>query len=500
MKAASPKFHRARGLLLSTAGYFLLGYIVLLSVLIIYRHPYRIDFTREREYTLSGDTLKRLSLLKENVRVLIPLMMQEGNPLHAIQARVLLRARDLLREYVARQPRLSIEAQLDLRDPGDAESWRVICERYGLSAAQYNRVIFILGSGELRQVLTPEDLAVYDRPEGPHDPSPPQVREFRGEAAITSAIGRLVERQKKRVYALEDQREALTTDKGPQGLTSFREELLANGYEVVSLKLALAPRIPEDCDLLLIASPAAPFREEERAKLNEYLKGGGRLLAALGPAETGLETLLDAWGIRVEKGHVYRQERRAGTALWVPDFFVEEFNAQHPILEPLRGAPFGVRVSNVRAMGLADAAGLRGDFLLRTAEKPPAFIDRNQNDRLDPEEKVDHVIVAGAVWRPRPERPPPEYRHVDVRMVVLGDGSPLSNQWFPQVSHRDLLLNSVNWLLGREERLAVGSSAWSERRLRWSGGIQSFLFWVPIFLVPGLVISVGGLVYFVRRS
>ena len=63
---------RLRRIILGAVGYFLLAYLFLLVIFIIYRHPYRIDFTRERQNTLSRETLNRLALLKENVRVLIP--------------------------------------------------------------------------------------------------------------------------------------------------------------------------------------------------------------------------------------------------------------------------------------------------------------------------------------------------------------------------------------------------------------------------------------------
>ncbi|MGH9362238.1 MAG: hypothetical protein ACRD2T_09995, partial [Thermoanaerobaculia bacterium] len=226
---------RALGLLWTALGGFLLAYLFLVVLLIIYRHPVRLDFTQTEENTLSAETRNRLGLLIERVRVVFPFVLQEENPLHEIQGHILHRARKLLDEYLALQPRLSIEAELNLGLYAHAERWKLICERYRLSPGQFNCFIFLAGEGEeaLRQVVTPDDLAAYDRPKGRHDPAPPQVREFRAEKAFTAALTRLIQREKRRIYALEDHREAQAADAGPQGLGSLKRELETLGSEVL---------------------------------------------------------------------------------------------------------------------------------------------------------------------------------------------------------------------------------------------------------------------------
>ena len=94
------------------------------------------------------------------------------------------------------------------------------------------------------------------------------------------------------------------------------------------------------------------------------------------------------------------------------------------------------------------------------------------------------------------------YKHNDFRIVALGAPTPLMNQYLPEYGHRDFFLNAVRWLTGSEDENIVGESSrnWVETRLKWSWGIDQFLFWVPIFLFPGIVIGVGGFVFMARRS
>ena len=105
-----------------------------------------------------------------------------------------------------------------------------------------------------------------------------------------------------------------------------------------------------------------------------------------------------------------------------------------------------------------------------------------------------------AVYRQKPDRPPPGYKHLPTRLVVFGDGSPMSNALFDKTqTHRDLALNTARWLLGNEREIGSGNK-FVVRRIKWSPGIASFLFWVPIFLFPGIVLCLGVSVYFLRRN
>src|SRR5206468_57094 len=97
-------------------------------------------------------------------------------------------------------------------------------------------------------------------------------------------------------------------------------ELEASGYEVNALRLHSEPRVPANCDLLLIASPESVFELEDRVKVNDYLLQGGRLLVALSQADTGLETLLDGYDVRVLPGRVLERQVRGPRADWSPTF------------------------------------------------------------------------------------------------------------------------------------------------------------------------------------
>ncbi len=484
-------------------GLFLTGWCVMVAVLIAFRHPYRVDFTAEKVHSLSADTLQRLRSLKEEVKVIFPFLYQKDNPLAAIHAQILSRSRELLNEYLARNSWLKLEPQLDLGgNPEDGSRWKALCEQYDLGPLQVNRFIFLADGGKFRLSLGPDDLAVYDQPLSRHDRMPAQVRKFKAEAALTGVLNRIILREKKRIYAVEGHGEAGAKDDTQFGLGSLRRELEANGFEVNPLGLSGEPRVPANCDVLLIASPSAPFAIEDQAKVNDFLRAGGRLLVALGREETGLEALLDSWNVRVYSGMI-RQRRAIGPRFeWRPTIAATDFNAAHKATESFRRELFGMLFSSARALGSGDKKEPRFDHLLRAGEDPrqPCMLDRNRDGRQDETDDVGRFVLAAAVWREMPVRPPPDYRHVDTRMVILGDATPWMNFRIHDYSHRDFILNAMNWLVGREEALLQGGSAWTERKLKGGPEIERFLFWAPLAIFPGIVLSFGAFVYFLRRS
>jgi len=475
----------------------LLAGILAMLIAITYRHPCRFDLSQDRESTLTGETLNRLALLGDDVRVIFPTIFQEGNPVDEIRSMVLWRARALLAEYIARQPHIRMHAQLDLKLAGNAEEWASLCKEHDLSPTQVNCFIFLSGDGRLRQVVGVDELADYDKPMD-RVPRKLQVHEFRAQAAFTAALTRFINREMKRIYALQDHREAATEDTGPGGISTLRKKLEEVGVEIHPLSFRKEPKVPADCDLLLVIGAESPIDEEDRRRMEDYLRSGGRLLVALGPRRTGIEALLDGWKVRVQTGRVLERSIQGPTVKWDETVEVAEFNPLHPVTAQFRRGAFGVLLTDARALEMDQSSDDRAaQYLLRTSDQ--SFIDRNSNRQPDAEEAFGQAVVAGAVWRKRPDRPPPDYRHVDSRIVVIGDATPLLNLRFEERSHRDLVMNAVNWLMGRERQVAAGSTAWTERVLPWNEQIQAFLFWTPIFLFPGVVVCAGVFIYFLRR-
>jgi hypothetical protein len=128
-----------------------------------------------------------------------------------------------------------------------------------------------------------------------------------GERVITSAIQELAF-VKLKAYATGGHGEAGLADQ----MRELRERLRSQNVEVVDkpLDLVSTPSVPEDCDLLLVLGAATPFQPQELDAVRSWLEKGRALFVTVDVEEsgrrreTGLEPLLDAYGLAPRLNYV----------------------------------------------------------------------------------------------------------------------------------------------------------------------------------------------------
>jgi ABC-type uncharacterized transport system involved in gliding motility auxiliary subunit len=86
------------------------------------------------------------------------------------------------------------------------------------------------------------------------------------------------------------------------------------------------------------------------------------------------------------------------------------------------------------------------------------------------------------------------------QIVVFGDADFASNGYFNLSGNGDLFLNTVNYLTGEEQLIAIRPSKSPVRPLSLTPAQARVLFWVPMILLPVLVILAGMIVWRARRK
>ncbi len=252
----------------------------------------------------------------------------------------------------------------------------------------------------------------------------------------------------------------------------------------------------------MIAGPFQPYSKGELQVIDAYLRGGGRLLVALGPRRTGLEDLLKEWGGEGLEGKVQAQMQTTLDRIATAEVTARVFDRQHAATQVFQNVPrFEVQLVLPRPLAGGGAGkGLETTALLsaRSGGGQDFFLVPDREARELP--KPEDFQLAVAVEQRVPERPPPGFQRLGTRILVVGSSSFLSDQYFLRASHRDFLMNGAAWLLGEEEKATVSGQDWAERVLRTDPSIQRFLFWVPIFLLPAAFLCMGAFVYYLRRT
>ncbi len=502
--------------------FFINGFLVLYILFVVngiaFRHPGRLDLTEEKTQSLSDETRKVLKLVDSEIRIVLPWYVQKNNGEQAAHVKALNRAHELLLIYAAEQPLIRVAEVVNV--PVEASRWQAVCKEYDLFATQFNRLIFCSDKeARLRQTVMPSDVATFaDNSISPGEPL--QITSFHAEKAITEAINRLVHRNRFNSYFTQGHGEFQL--EGISSLKAFKHDLDASGFEVKALHSDRFNRVPEDCDLLVIACPQTSFSQKELAAVETYLSGGGKLLVTLGPNRSRLESVLEKWGVEALAGKVRSKITRFGDFRDRSLVVARSASRIHPVTALLLAgngnnkADFGIGMLEPRPLKVVGSPRrLSTDVLLstggdiKTADISERYylVDGISSGSAASAESRSDFKLALASQQQKLERPPEDWQPLDTRVVVLGSGSLLEDNYsqgggFLNGSHRDFVMNCVHWLVDREELVSGGGSNPPERRIELANNpsLERFLFVSSVLVFPGVFLLLGVFVYFFRRS
>ena len=443
------------------------------------RHHHRFDLTSSRQYSLSPKTVAVLKGLSEPVS--ITTLYRPGTP-------VFRQVKDLLEEYSAKSGEITVEHIDAERARGKVE---LLAGRLNMDTFDLNTVIFECG-GKSKHV--PEsDVLEYDYNPYSRNPAPPK---FKGEEAFTSAILAVTQEKQDILY--------FVTGHGERGLDGFADSdisdaaklLKRQNFRVEKLSLLDKEKVPDDCDVLGIVGARKQFLSQEIDVLREYILSGGKCLIMIDPlVNCGLEGLLAEWGVRIGEDVVLDPVRRLLLA-GPTTIFMEEYG-YHEITGKMRGV--AVIFPLARSVEFSAQGNLAGTELVKTSGEAWAEtnIEEEEAKYDEGEDRKGPVSVAVAVNR---RESPADEGTVGFRMVVFGDSDFISNAQIASVGNSDFLLNSINWLAGKEKLISIGPKSPDIRKVTLSGRQMQTIFWGTIAGLPLIVISMGIIVWVKRRS
>lgn len=451
-------------ILSAVLGILVLGALGYLST----RYTHRFDVSEAGVHTMSPQTKQLLESLDEDVSITAFFIESEAPPV-----------RDLLDRYAYASDRI----KLRFVDPNAAPG---LVEDLGITTGELARGIIRLSleSGE------GTTLSNFTEPD------------------VTNALRKLVMSTDKTVYFLEGHNEreieltpgaAGSPATGPDSFGRAADALRNETYRVESLLLATREDVPADASVLIIAGPTRALLAGELEAIQRYVEGGGALFVALDPrSQTNLYDLLLGWGIIFGDDVIVDRALAVFGQATTP--LAGEYDARHPITSRLREPTL---FPQVRSVGLGAAA--ESDYTVLVKTGPESWAERDLDVWRESgiaELGVDDIpgpVPIAVAGIPRFESVAGESAATAGRLVVFGDSDFATNEFIDSLRNRDLFINSVNWLAGDVEQIAVRPNV--SRASSWQMSEDEFrrVQYLSLFVLPEVIAILGVVMWWVRR-
>lgn len=274
------------------------------------------------------------------------------------------------------------------------------------------------------------------------------------ESALASAVYRLSTGRLARISHLLGHGEHLLNSDDRSGYSTFDLLLHDQGYEVRPLYMSELGKVPDACDILMIAGPKLEPEPYELEAIEDHMARGGAVFAMFDPpTPSGWVDWMAKWRVGLT-GDVLIDVRRVGAERGISarTIVVEQGYGDHEVVSSLQGMPtLFPLVQTLTQVGEADSV-TAGAIILQSSDQTWAETDPETqysgrpsfNREVDPKGPLTFGMVLEVQLGG--EGTPPG------RMVVIGNSEFLNNATVNMAANLDLALNSVGWL-AREEGL-----------------------------------------------
>ena len=309
------------------------------------------------------------------------------------------------------------------------------------------------------------------------------------EQELTNLLVRLMRSSEHLIVALDGHGEGRFNKPANFDLGDIGARLEAQGFRTGSVNFAVAQDVPDNASVLVIASPRVDLLPGEVNRIKRYLGRGGNLLWLVDyESLRGMEPVADFLGLDLIDGVII--DPAAGSQRLPPTIALASGYAEHVVTNRLRSNtvfPFARRIAayentSFHFTPLVDAAA--GGWL-ETSGLMNAQFDRDSD--------IDGPITVSAAL----ERDVGDRKQ---RVVVIGSGRGLTNEYVGMLGNMDLGINIMNWLAGEDSLIIIQPKSRSDLTLEMSrGALIAISFGFLIILPIGLLVA-GGLIWWKRRK
>lgn len=429
----------------------------------------RIDLTRAASHSLSAASITVVQRLQGPVRV--SAYASERDDL-----------RRVIREFIGRYQRHKADIALAFIDP-DANPQQV------REAGVQSDGELIIEHNSASERIVPSRL---------------------NEENLTNAFTRLGHREERWVVFLAGHGERSAERAANFDLSLWAQEMRKRGFRTRSLSLGDHPQLPQNTSVLVIAGPRTRLLPGEVKEIERFLQQGGNLLWLHDPGPLhGLQRLAERLGIEFLPGVIVdprsAQITRRATAVIVARY------GQHPAVQNFSEQTIFVDATAIvlpesddsRSAGRAAADRWHRQVLFDTRAEAWAEIGPTRgrvafDKGRDTAGPLNLAVALTRDVQPAGDNATKNARRQQ-RVIVIGDGDFLANQYLANAGNLEMGLSLINWLSRDDAYVNIPVRTASDRVLTLSPTAWIGTFVVFLLVLPAGFITAGVLVWIKRR-
>jgi len=311
------------------------------------------------------------------------------------------------------------------------------------------------------------------------------------EQAMANLLQRLARSQERLIMYVDGHGEPKLDGQANFDLGDFGRQLSTKGFRIQALNLAVAPEVPDNASVLVLAPPRADLLKGEVDKIARFLERGGNLLWLIDQEPLhGLKPIAEYLHLQLTQGIVV--DPAAAKLRIEPTIALSASYGTHPITEMV--SSYNTAFPMVRRIAVdPEAKGWQATTLVEVAANGWVETgDLTKDIRFDPGHDVrGPVPIAVALERTQSGR--------SQRVVVIGGSSFLSNTFVGLTSNRDLGTNILNWLAEDENLITIQPRARVDSELNLTQTSLAVIAIGFLAVLPVAFLFAGGMIWWRRR-
>jgi ABC-type uncharacterized transport system involved in gliding motility auxiliary subunit len=432
--------------------------IVVVANVLADRFNKSYDTTSNKRYSLSDQTKKIVTGLKQN-----------ANITYFNQSTRFQQGKDLLDQYANLSPKVHVDYVDSDKNPELARAAGV--REFGTAVVQ------IGDKKETAKSMTEEGITGAF------------IRDLKGTTRTVCFVGGSGE------HAIDD------TER--DGFSQFKDLVSKDEYQARAIDLLQKAEVPADCTTLVIAGPTHDYLQPQVDAIKSYVENGGRAFFMFDPpvqfgrsqvaTNDALTNLLQSWGVTLDKDIILDLNPMGQLAGLGPQVALVTTYSGQPIVSQMRGSAVGFPLSRSMQIKNADKTSVEKLFDSSSSSLATYNLSSPEVSVADPNNRKGPLTIAAAGTYNTGKQ------NSQGRFVVTGSSSWAANRFLGFNGNSDLALNALNWLASDEDLISIRPKQQEDRRVTMTRAQLILVRAISQFVLPLMVVIAGTLVWWKRR-